>query len=160
LRHLDFAPIAFVTARQSKNVAEVLDLCQHLYKQANFRVSTAKLNDALQQILSERMPSSPKGRRPKIFYVTQTSVAPPTIVLFVNNPDNFDQSFRRFVVNRFRELLPYDEVPIRLEFRGRGESNERSPRTHQTSDRITSLQQDKRGKLRGGTKRAKPSRRK
>src|SRR5262249_2049391 len=114
LKHIDYAPIAFVTAKEGKNVQEVLDLAQHLFSQSNQRDTTAKLNEAVQQILTERMPSAPKGRRPKIYYTTQTGVAPPTIVLFVNHPDNFDQSFRRFVVNRFRELLPFDEVPIRL----------------------------------------------
>jgi len=161
LRHLDFAPIAFVTAKQSRNVAEVIDLCQHLFKQANVRITTAKLNEAIEEILSERMPGSPKGRRPKIFYATQTSVAPPTIVLFVNKAENFDQSFRRFVVNRFREKLPFDEVPIRLEFRGKGEAGERAAnKTEHSSDRITTLQQEKRGKLGRAKKRAATGRRK
>jgi GTP-binding protein len=120
LRHLDYAPIAFVTAREGKNVQEVIDLSQHLFKQANLRVSTAKLNEAIQQILAERMPSFPGGRRAKIFYATQTDVAPPTIVMFVNQPEHVDASYQRFVVNRLRELLPYDEVPIRLQIRGRG----------------------------------------
>jgi GTP-binding protein len=120
LRHLDYAPIAFVTAKEGKNVQEVIDLSQHLFKQASLRVTTAKLNEAIQQILAERMPSFPGGRRAKIFYATQTDVAPPTIVMFVNQPEHVDASYQRFVVNRLRELLPYDEVPIRLQIRGRG----------------------------------------
>jgi predicted GTPase len=91
----------------------------------------------------------------------QTSVAPPTIVLFVNKAENFDQSFRRFVVNRFREKLPFDEVPIRLEFRGKGEAGERAAnKTEHSSDRITTLQQEKRGKLGRAKKRAATGRRK
>src|SRR5258707_14657111 len=69
------------------------------------------------------MPSFPGGRRPKIFYATMTAVAPPTIVMFVNAPEYVDESYRRFVVNRLRELLPYDEVPVRLEIRGRSGRN-------------------------------------
>jgi GTP-binding protein len=55
----------------------------------------------------------------RVYYATQTDVAPPTIVLFVNNPDVVHETYQRFMINRFRELLPYDEVPIRLLLRGR-----------------------------------------
>jgi GTP-binding protein len=97
----------------------VLDLAQHLHKQATTRVTTGQLNRALQAILEERTPSSRGGRRIKIFYATQTDVSPPTIVLFVNHPEDIDEAYRRFVTNRFRELLPYAEVPIKLHTRGR-----------------------------------------
>jgi GTP-binding protein len=123
LKHLDFAPIAFITAKDGKNVREVVDLSQHLFRQANERVTTSKLNEAVQQIVGERMPSFPGGRRAKIYYATQTAVAPPTIVMFVNMPEHVDESYRRFMVNRLREQLPYDEVPIRLEMRGRSGRN-------------------------------------
>jgi hypothetical protein len=69
--------------------------------------------------LDERTPSSRGGRRIKVFYATQTDVAPPTIVLFVNHPEDIDESYKRFMTNRFRELLPYAEVPIVLHTRGR-----------------------------------------
>jgi GTP-binding protein len=147
LKHLDFAPIAFITAKEGKNVGEVLDLSAHLYKQSHTRVTTSRLNEAMEQVLAERTPSSPKGRRPKIYYGTQTGIAPPTIVLFVNNADNFDQSFRRFVVNRFRELLPFDEVPMKLEFRGKGEQG-KDAEGKPARDQIAGLQQDRKGRLR------------
>ena len=119
LRHLDYAPIAFVTAREGKNVQGAIDLAQHLYKQAHTRVTTHKLNTVVRQILEERRPSTPSGRRARIYYVTQTDVAPPTIVLFVNNPAYLNDAYQRFMINRFRELLPYPEVPIRLHVRQR-----------------------------------------
>lgn len=119
LKFLDYAPIAFTTAKEGKNVQQVLDLAQHLYKQANERVTTGKLNAALEAVLKERAPSSKKNARPKVYYATQVSVAPPTVVLFVNNADFIDENYRRFVTNRFRELLPYPEVPIRIQVRGR-----------------------------------------
>src|SRR5438034_706965 len=89
LKHLDYAPVAFVTAKDGKNVQAVLDLSQHLFNQANERLSTAKVNQAIRQILEERQPSTPSGRRARIYYATQIEVAPPTIVLFVNNPVYF-----------------------------------------------------------------------
>ena len=119
LKHLDFAPIAFVTAKEGKNVQAVIDLAQHLYKQAHTRVTTHKLNTTVRALLAERRPSTPTGRRARIYYVTQTAVAPPTIVLFVNNPEFVNATYQRFMVNRFRELLPYPEVPIQLAVRQR-----------------------------------------
>jgi hypothetical protein len=54
-----------------------------------------------------------------VFYATQTDVSPPTIVLFVNNPEYVNENYQRFMINRFREMLPFAEVPIRLVIRGR-----------------------------------------
>jgi GTP-binding protein len=133
LKHLDFAPIAFITAKDGKNVQTVLDEAQHLFKQANTRLTTGQLNRVVRQVLQERHPSTPSGRKARIYYATQTSVAPPTIVLFVNNPEFLDQSYQRFMLNRFRELLPYPEVPIRLIVRGR-ESRQAGPSLDEKTD--------------------------
>jgi GTP-binding protein len=119
LKHVDYAPIAFVTAKDGRNVQGVLDLAQHLFHQTNERVTTHKLNTAVRKILEEKRPSTPNGRLARIYYVTQTQVAPPTIVLFVNNPAYLDAVYQRFMINRMRELLPYGEVPIRLIVRQR-----------------------------------------
>ncbi|HEX8339577.1 MAG TPA: ribosome biogenesis GTPase Der [Tepidisphaeraceae bacterium] len=119
LQFLDYAPVAFTTAKDGKNIQQVLDLAQHLANQSAFRVGTGKLNAALEAVLTERAPSAPKKAVPKVYYATQVDVSPPTIVLFVNRPEYIDENYRRFVVNRFRELLPYAEVPIRIEVRGK-----------------------------------------
>jgi GTP-binding protein len=119
LQNLNYAPIAFITAKDGKNVQTVLDASQYLFKQANTRLTTGQLNRVVRQILQEKHPSTPSGRKARIYYATQTSVAPPTIVLFVNNPKYLDEPYKRFMINRFRELLPYAEVPIHLLIRGR-----------------------------------------
>jgi GTP-binding protein len=119
LRHLDYAPMMFTTAKDGRNVQKVIDLAQHLFKQANTRVGTGELNRAVKQIFTEQPPSTPRGQRVRVYYATQADVAPPTIVLFVNNPEVVSDSYKRFMINRFRELLPYDEVPIKLVLRGR-----------------------------------------
>ncbi|HYO08419.1 MAG TPA: ribosome biogenesis GTPase Der [Tepidisphaeraceae bacterium] len=119
LKHLDYAPMMFTTAKDGRNVQKVLDLAGNLFKQASTRVGTGELNRVVKQIFTERTPSTPRGERVKVYYATQAAVAPPTIVLFVNVPDFVTESYRRFMVNRFRELLPFGEVPIKLEFRGR-----------------------------------------
>ncbi len=119
LVNLDFAPIVFCTAKDSKNVQIVLDTAQRLFNQASTRLTTGQLNRSVRQILQEKVPSTPSGRKARIYYATQTSVAPPTIVLFVNNPKFLNESYQRFMVNRFRELLPFGEVPMKLVLRGR-----------------------------------------
>ncbi len=121
---LNFAPVAFVTAKDGKNVQAALDLTQHLFKQANERVGTGRLNAALRTIYEERIPSTPRGQRAKILYATQVDVAPPSIVLFVNNPALFDANYQRFITNRFRELLPFSQIPMKLSIRGREEGRE------------------------------------
>jgi GTP-binding protein len=119
LKHLDYAPIAFTTAKDGKNIQAVLDLAQHLYKQANTRIPTHKLNTVVREILEHRRPSTPSGRKARVYYVTQTDVAPPTVVLFVNNPAYINETYQRFMINRFREMLPFAEVPIKLVVRQR-----------------------------------------
>jgi len=112
---LKYAPIAFTTATEAKNVQSVLDLSAELFKQANTWITTGRLNKAFEIIRSE--PSTPHKRSakwPKIYYVTQVAVNPVTIMMFVNDPGLFDDNYRRFVASRLRELLPIAEVPIRL----------------------------------------------
>jgi GTP-binding protein len=127
LRHLSYAPVAFVTAKDGRNVQSTIDLAISLYKQACMRVSTAQLNAALQQALGERAPAAKRGRGlPKIYYATQAAVRPPTIVLFVNQARLVGAGYRRFLLNRFREFLPFAEIPIRLLFRSSGRAAARA----------------------------------
>jgi GTP-binding protein len=120
LPQLDYAPVVFTSARDARNVQSVIDVAGSIFKQANTRVGTGQLNAALQQATQQRLPSAKRGRKlPRIFYATQVSVAPPTIVLFVNNPSLIDQNYERFLTNRLRDILPFQEVPIRITFRAR-----------------------------------------
>ena len=105
---LRYAPIAFTTATEAKNVQSVLDLAAEIFKQTVLWIPTAKLNKAFETIKQEKI------GRPKIYYVTQIAVNPITILMFVNNPELFEENYRRFIIGRLRELLPIDEVPIRL----------------------------------------------
>jgi GTPase len=82
----------------------------------------------LERAVRLRQPPSPTAQLPKIYFATQVAVAPPTIVLFVNNPDIFSQDYQRFIENRFREELPFPEVPIRLILRAHAEQHGSKPR--------------------------------
>lgn len=116
---LDFVPFAFITAKDGKNVQKVLNLAQHLHKQASSRVSTGDLNRVLKEALQRREPRVLHNRRPKIYYATQVDGNPPTIVLFTNGPDLFENTYQRFLLKHFREQLPFQEVPIKLVLRNR-----------------------------------------
>jgi GTP-binding protein len=123
LSGMAFAPIVFTTATKGRNVDVVIDVARGLFRQASTRVSTAKLNEALQLATKLRNPRPYHGRVGHVYYGTQVSTHPPTFVLFVNDPDLFDSTYRRYLENRFREVLPLREVPLRIYFKAR----ERSP---------------------------------
>ena len=135
LRHVDYAPIAFVTAKDSRGIQAVVDLAGHLFNQAGEHVGTGKLNAAVRQILEERKVPTPTGRMARVYYVTQPEVHPPTIVLFVNRPEFIDEMYQRYMINRMRELLPYAEVPIRLVVRGK-EGNPLGPKGSKPAKRV------------------------
>jgi GTPase len=117
---VDFAPIVFITAKTGHNVSAAVDLALSLHKQASTRVTTGPLNAALQRILELRGPSAKHGTKAvKLYYGTQVSTSPPTIVFFCNDPELVRDDYRRFMENRLRELLPFKEVPMRLMFRAR-----------------------------------------
>ncbi len=126
---LRYAPIAFTTATEAKNVQSVLDLAGEIFKQTRMWIGTAKLNKAFETMKSE-MSVSPKGKagRPKVYYATQIAVNPVTILMFVNDPGLFEENYRRFIVGRLRDLLPTDEVPIRLLARSRRKTDASSGR--------------------------------
>lgn len=118
LAGLNYAPLCFITASEGKNIQSLIDLAAQLHKQVNTTVTTAQLNQAIMAITAERTPSvRHKIGLPKVYYATQVSTCPPTILLFVNNPSKFDENYRRFMINRLREILPFAEVPIRLMLR-------------------------------------------
>lgn len=115
---LSYAPIAFTTATEAKNIQSVLDLAAELFKQATAKIPTPLLNKAIEQIAAQKVGGS-KGGIPKIYYATQVATGPVTLLLFVNRPQLFDDNFQRFAVNKLRELLGIEEVPIRLLLRAR-----------------------------------------
>jgi GTP-binding protein len=113
---LRYAPIAFTTATESKNVQSVLDLAAEIFRQTTTWISTGRLNKAFETIKTEGVRASKRGKGSglKIYYATQTAVNPVTILMFVNRPELFEENCRRFIVGRLRELLPTAEVPIKL----------------------------------------------
>jgi GTPase len=120
---LHWAPIVLASAKEGLNIDKVLALARQVHKQATTKIPTPKLNKTIEAIMEERGPGARKGRgAPKIYYATQVATEPVTIMMFVNNPDVFDDNYQRYMVRKLREHLPVKEVPIRLVVKGhRGE---------------------------------------
>jgi len=112
-------PIAFITAQQDRNTKQLVNLAQAIFKQARTRIPTAELNRVIQEAILRNPPSTPTGKRLKIYFATQVDVAPPTIVLKVNLPEQLDPSWQRYLLNVLREQTPLKEVPIKLIVRQR-----------------------------------------
>ncbi len=126
---LSFAPVSLTTATENLNVRETVRLAEELYTQSRTRVGTGELNAILAEIVALRGPSHPRGTKPpKILYASQIAVEPPTIVCFVNDVRSFQGNYVRFLLNQFRERLPFAEVPIRLIFRRRGKKSQEGNR--------------------------------
>lgn len=119
LKGLAFAPVAFTSATEGRNLRGLIDVAFDLHEQAGRRVTTGELNRLVRGILDTRGPTSKVGTRVKLFYVAQVRTNPPTIALVVNHPELFTANYERFLLNRFREELPFEEVPIRLLVRAR-----------------------------------------
>jgi len=116
---LTYAPIAFMSAKTGLNVKETLDLAFDMQEQARTRVTTGILNRTVRKLFEERPPSDKQGVRVKVYYVAQVGTNPPEIALVVNRPAAVSQSYHRYLINRFREELPFSEVPIKLNVRAR-----------------------------------------
>ncbi|MBI4606094.1 MAG: ribosome biogenesis GTPase Der [Planctomycetes bacterium] len=119
LRGLRYAPIVFVTAKDSRNVQSAVDLAQHLFKTSLRRVGTGELNRVLRAVQEQQRPRPRGGKLPKMYYATQVGTAPPTFVVFVNYPACFPEDYRRYVESAFREALGLQEIPLRVIYRAR-----------------------------------------
>ena len=124
---LDFVPIAFITAKNGKNVQALLNLAQNLHKQASSRVTTGQLNEVIQEALEAQAPPMRQNRRAKIYYATQVAANPPTIVVFTNGPQLFDNTYQRYLLKHLRDRLPFREVPIQLFLRNRTRDESAGP---------------------------------
>jgi GTP-binding protein len=128
-RTMAYAPIAFITAKTGKNVKALLNLSQAMCKQARKRVSTGTLNRVLREAVEAHPPAMRENRTPKVYYATQIGTEPPTIVLFVNSPGLFDATYQRYLLNVFREKLPFRDIPIKLYLRARTQATLEERRT-------------------------------
>ena len=121
LSYMPYAPITFVSAKTGQRVDGLYDLIQSVYEQAHLRVTTGALNDVLGEAMMRVQPPTDKGRRLKIYYMTQTQVAPPTFVLFCNEAELFHFSYQRYIENCLRETYGFSGTPIKMVIKQRGD---------------------------------------
>lgn len=110
--YMSYAKIVFISALTGQRVDKLLEEIKLVYEQHNRRITTGMLNDILNEATAKQQPPSDKGKRLKIYYGTQASVAPPTFVLFVNSADLFHYSYLRFIENQFRQAFGFEGTPI------------------------------------------------
>ena len=117
---MGYAPIIFISAQTGYNVNKLMQLIRDVDAENGARVPTGVLNEMLARATARMQPPSDKGRRLKIFYLTQASTRPPTFVAFVNSKQLFHFSYQRYLINQIRENFGLEHTPIRLVIRERG----------------------------------------
>ncbi len=118
---MSFAPIIFISAKTGQRIDRLFELIKFVNEQNTMRISTGKLNDILAEATARVQPPSDKGKRLKIYYMTQASTKPPTFVFFCNRADLFHFSYQRYLENQIRSTFGLEGTPIRLVIRERGE---------------------------------------
>ena len=118
---MKFAPFVFISAKTGQRVDRLFEQIAYVYAQSTMRISTGKLNEILGAATARVQPPSDKGKRLKIYYMTQASVCPPTFVFFVNNAQLFHFSYQRYLENQIREVFGLEGTPVRFIIRERGE---------------------------------------
>ena len=123
LAYMPYAPIVYVSALTGQRINTLFDHIKYVHNQANTRISTGLLNDVLSEATMKVQPPSDKGKRLKIYYMTQVSVAPPTFVIFCNDAELFHFSYQRYLENCLRQTFGFNGTPIKLVIRMKGDDN-------------------------------------
>lgn len=118
---MPYAPIIFISALTGQRLDRLFELIKFVDEQNSFRTTTGVLNDILARAVARVQPPSDKGKRLKIYYMTQISTRPPTFVAFCNQKDLFHFSYQRYIENQIREVFGLEGTPIRILIRERGE---------------------------------------
>lgn len=116
-----YAPIIFISAKTGQRVDRLFELIKYVDSQNALRVTTGVLNDLLARATARVQPPSDKGKRLKIYYMTQISTRPPTFVCFCNSKQLFHFSYQRYIENQIRETFGLEGTPVRILIRERGE---------------------------------------
>ena len=116
---MSYAPFLFISAKTGQRVQKLFSLIREVYLQNNIRISTGMLNDVLAYATTRVQPPSDKGKRLKIYYITQASSKPPTFVIFVNRADLFHFSYQRYLENQIRSTFGLSGTPVRFVVRER-----------------------------------------
>jgi len=122
-KFLSFAPLVTVSAKTGQRIQRIFSIVDGVYAQYAARITTGKLNKAMDRALTRTQPALHQGKRLKFYYATQISTRPPTLVSFVNFPKGVHFSYQRYLVNQIREAFSLDKTPLRLLLRQRTGKN-------------------------------------
>ena len=126
LAYMPYAPIVYLSAKTGQRVANLYPLVKEVYAQASRRISTGQLNDLLNDAMTRVQPPSDKGKRLKIYYMTQVNTNPPTFVIFCNSEELFHYSYKRYIENCIRDTFGFNGTPIKIIIRQRGDDSTRA----------------------------------
>ena len=121
LAYLTYAPMIFISAKTGQRVDKLFDLIKKVANNNAMRVSTAVLNQVINEAIAVVQPPTDKGKRLKILYATQASTKPPTFIIFVNNKELFHFSYERYLSNQIRSNFGLEGTPIRIISREKGD---------------------------------------
>ena len=120
---MSYAPFLFLSAKTGQRIDRLFELIKHVANSNAMRIATGMLNDVLAQATARVQPPTDKGKRLKIYYMTQASTKPPTFVCFVNSAELFHFSYQRYLENRIRETFGLEGTPVRFIVRERGDKS-------------------------------------
>ncbi|NLA87486.1 MAG: ribosome biogenesis GTPase Der, partial [Clostridiales bacterium] len=123
LSYMTYAPILFISAVSGRRVERLFELIKYVDNQSAMRITTGMLNNVLSDATSRVQPPTDRGRRLKIYYITQVSVRPPTFVCFCNDASLFHFSYQRYLENQIRSVFGLEGTPIRLFVRQKGDED-------------------------------------
>ena len=123
LSYMTYAPVLFISALTGQRVDKLFEIINRVNEQSGLRISTGTLNDILADAQARVQPPTDKGRRLKIYYMTQTGVRPPNFVAFCNDARLFHFSYQRYLENQIRNIYGFEGTPIRLVIKQKGDKD-------------------------------------
>ena len=124
LAFMTYAPILFISAKTGQRVDKLFELIDYVSNQASIRITTGMLNNVLADAQTRVQPPTDKGRRLKIYYMTQVGIRPPHFVIFCNDARLFHFSYQRYLENQIREVFGLQGTPVRITIRQKGDKEE------------------------------------
>ena len=121
LAYMPYAPILFISAKTGQRLNKLYEYINYVNEQSSLRISTGMLNDVLSDAITKVPPPTDRGRRLKIYYMTEAGVRPPTFVIFCNEAELFHFSYQRYIENKMREVFGFHGTPIRFVIRQKGD---------------------------------------
>ena len=121
LGYMTYAPILFISAKTGQRVNKLFELVCHVYQQSRMRITTGMLNNILADATARTQPPTDRGKRLKVYYITQTGIQPPNFVMFCNDAKLFHFSYQRYLENQIRAVFGLEGTPIRVVIRQKGD---------------------------------------